>query len=147
MSQLVSLEEEPGRQSAFSAIGREAWPEFIAHEPTGMRLLPWLSEAWPGFQLVLVDRVRGTPVACCRTVPFAWSGELAALPSGWSGLLEQAFEDWSDGRSPTALGGISAFALLSHRGRKLGTQLVAGMRDLAIRAGLYHVVAPVRPTW
>ena len=119
--------------------------EYINHDAVCLRHWPSLVRDFADLQPLICDR-RGCVVAGGYTIPFAWDGRLATLPSGVDGVLERGVRDRRVGRRPTALSALLAAVDPKRQGQGLSRAVIRAMGRLATRHGLDALVAPVRPT-
>lgn len=138
-AQIFTVAERPDLYERFDEIG-DPWPEFIHHDEVVTRLWPRLYEAFPHFQIALVDE-SGALVGKANSIPISWSGD---LPGGVDEALEQGL---APGGKPDVACALVAIVDPEHLGRGLSQLLLDGMRTVASRAGLAALVAPVRPIW
>lgn len=122
------------------------WPEYNLH---GDVLNLWwghLDEELSGFQFVLYDEPNDAVVAEGHTGPFWWSGSDETLPDGIDETIERIFEQLRANEPVNALCALAAESPRDGRNRGLAVQILNGMRTIAQRHGLLHLVAPVRPS-
>jgi hypothetical protein len=122
------------------------WPEYNLH---GDHLNQWwglLDEELAEFQFVLYDDAEDVVVAEGHTGAFVWDGVDASLPGGIDDAIATVFADRRAGRDVTALCALAAETPRDGRRRGLAVEILSGMRTLAVRHGLRHLVAPVRPS-
>ncbi|MCL5999236.1 MAG: GNAT family N-acetyltransferase [Chloroflexi bacterium] len=143
---LYTYDQRPDLIKQVRAFIPKSWPEFMLHDPIAGRLWDRMEGAFPQFQFVLCedgDRV----VAMGNSVPFVWDGTPESLPErGWDAVFEQCLHDHDEGRTPNALSALQAVVAPGNQGKGLSRHLLQGMRQIALRHGLSHFVAPVRPT-
>jgi len=78
-----------------------------------------------------------------RTIPFRWDGTLKDLPAEIDALGLRAIDD---PEPPTALSALAAEVAADQQGRGLSGLIIESMTEVARRAGLAPLVAPVRPS-
>jgi GNAT superfamily N-acetyltransferase len=100
-----------------------------------------LYEDFPDFQLALVDG--DELVAELHSVPTAWDGTHADLPSGWDEAFLRAFES---GRKPDVLSALAISVRPDRQSQGLARRMLEEMRGAAAADGLRELIAPVRPT-
>ena len=132
-----------------SAIGIEnaAWGPlgYLNYTRAHREYYDEILEAFPDYQLCLIDEETERPVALANTVPARWDGETRGLPSeGWDWLVESGAKG-SAGEA-NVLGALAISVPNEERGRGYATRMIREMRQLAERRGLDAVLAPVRPT-
>ena len=93
------------------------------------------------FQFHLLEGDEILARAC--TIPTRWDGTVDDLPQGIDGAMERAF----DGGETNVLCALLIAIPRSLRGRRVSTDALRGMVDLARKHGLAPLIAPVRPTW
>lgn len=118
------------------------FPEFMHHGEITGRCWAGLRAELPELQLVLYDEERDRVVGKGQTVP---ARAADGLPGGVDDVLEQWF-----GKSPRAkpdvLSALVAMVAGDRRGEGLSALVIEGMCDVARRADLPALIAPVRPT-
>jgi hypothetical protein len=122
------------------------WPEYNRH---GDVLNQWwhrLTLDLPDFQFVLYDDAHDEVVAEGHTGPLWWDGAVESLPAGIDASIELVFATLGEGRQVNTLCALAAESPRDARRRGLAVQLLAGMRRIAERQGLAHLIAPVRPS-
>lgn len=123
------------------------WPEYNLH---GDVLTVWwalLDVDLADYQFVLYDEHEDAVVAEAHTGPLRWDGREATLPPGIDAAIEAVFRDRRAGASVNTLCALAAESPRDGRRRGLAVEILAGMRALAERHRLEHLVAPVRPSW
>ena len=122
-------------------LSRPTFPEYMNHNVPGNRYWGRLYDDFPDLQLALVDG--DELVAELHSVPTAWNGSPADLPSGWDEAFLRAFES---GRQPDVLCALAISVRPDQQGRRLSSRMLDEMRRAAAVAGLRELIAPVRPT-
>lgn len=123
------------------------WPEYNLHGDVLNQFWGRLIPELPDFQFVLIDEATDTVVAEGHTAPLWWDGNEGTLPRGIDDAIQQAFAR-NDSRKPVnTLCAMAAEVPLEWRSQGLAGQVLKGMRDIAERNGLEHMIAPVRPSW
>jgi hypothetical protein len=146
MINLYTYEERPDLVAQVRAFIPKSWPEFMLHDPIAGRLWDRMESTFPQFQFVLCDDGERV-VAMGNSMPFAWDGTPHGLPAhGWDGVFQQALRDQDEGRAPNALSALQAVVAPGCQGNGLSRHVLEGMRGIALKHGLQHFVAPVRPT-
>jgi GNAT superfamily N-acetyltransferase len=142
VTELVRYADRPDlRERRYSELSRRTFPEYMHHNEPGSRYWGRLYDEHPDYQLALVDD--GELVAELHSVPTAWDGSDADLPSGWDEAFTRAFEG---GRAPDVLCALAISILPERQGRQLSSRMLAEMRAAAGAGGLRELIAPVRPT-
>lgn len=129
-----------------SQLVTENEPQFLSHDRSVARHWGRLPDAYPDFQLCLVDEQSGLPIGVGHCVPIDFDGPWASLPAGgldWA--LERAFSDHAVAGSKVA---SALYIIIDDRCRGQGwsTRMLEAMRSLVVARGVTHLVAPVRPS-
>jgi len=122
------------------------WPEYNMH---GDVLNEWwghLDEDLPEFQFVLYDAEQDEVVAEGHTGPLWWDGSDESLPDGIDAVISQLFAQPKATVPVNTLCALAAEIPREGRRRGLAVELLNGMRQIAQRQRLTHLVAPVRPS-
>jgi GNAT superfamily N-acetyltransferase len=139
---LVRYADRPDlRKIRHATLSRATFPEYLHHSPIGNRYWGRLYEAYPDFQLALLDGEE--LVAELHSVPVAWDGGDQDLPYGWEEAFPRAFES---GRAPDVLCALAISVRPDRQGTQLSTRMLNAMRETAAENGLRELIAPVRPT-
>jgi hypothetical protein len=125
----------------------EVWPEYNTHGDVLDRWWAFLDVEFAELQFVLYDEDADEVLAVGHCRPFEWDGTDEALPDGFDGAIELIFRQASAGKPVNTLCALAAEIPRGNRNRGLAAQIMAGMRTIAKRHGLKHLVAPVRPSW
>ena len=143
---MFTLDERPEFARNVARLSGRIWQgaEFIQHDEVVNQYWGGLFNLFAAFQLVLCDEA-GTVVAAGQTIPLAWDGTVADLPSGVGAVLERATRD-HDTRPPNTLSALLALVEPDRQGDGLSRQVLAGMKAIAARRGFSTLIAPVRPT-
>lgn len=142
---LVCIADAPELWDPANDMCGAAWPEFMLHDPVTDRCWHWLQDAWPTFQLVLVDQAGGV-AAVAQAAPLRWDETDEGLPDGWDAEFERSVADLEAGRTANTLGAIQISVAADRRGHGLSALMLAAMKQAAVEAGLTAVIACVRPT-
>jgi hypothetical protein len=121
-----------------------AWPEYNLHGNNTWKCFAGLSERYANLQFVLYEATRDTIVGRGRTIPFRWDGALDDLPTGMDALGDRVLDDHEP---PTTLSALAAEVPADVRNQGISARIIGAMADVARRAGLSPLVAPVRPSW
>jgi hypothetical protein len=124
---LVSYAERPDLVEPAGYFNGSAWPEFMHHDEIVHRYWHLLDDAWPEFQLVLLD-ADGAIAATNNSAPIAWDGTDDGLPDGWDRQLERSAEQHATGVAPDTLGAIQIVVDPDRRGTRLAGVMVNAMR-------------------
>lgn len=122
------------------------WPEYNLHGDDLNQWWGYLDEELADFQFVLYDEETDEVVAEGHTGPLWWDGSDATLPPGIDAAIAQVFERRRAGLPVNTLCALAAESPRGGRRRGLAVELLQGMRTLAERHRLTHLVAPVRPS-
>ena len=79
--------------------------------------------------------------------PLSWNGQDQTLPGSTDQVIEQIFTQHRAHAPASALCALAAGIPPGARGGGMATQVLTGMRTVAQRNGLRHLIAPVRPSW
>jgi GNAT superfamily N-acetyltransferase len=140
--ELVRYADRPDlRAIRQDVLGKRTFAEYLHHNPIGNRYWPLTYEAFPDFQLGLLDG--DDLVAELHCAPLAWDGSLDDLPSGWEDGLARSFDD---GRVANALHALAISVLPERQGEGLGARMLDAMTRLAREHELRALIACVRPT-
>jgi GNAT superfamily N-acetyltransferase len=139
---LVRYADEPGlREIRYEILSKPTFPEYLQHNVPGNKYWGRLYEAFPDFQLALLDG--DELVAELHSVPTPWDGSAADLPAGWDEAFLRAFES---GREPTVLSALAISVRPDRQSQGLAARMLGEMRSAAEAGGLRELIAPVRPT-
>lgn len=125
----------------YETLSRQAFPEYMQHNVPGRLYWAELYDAFPDFQLALVDG--GELVAELHSVPTAWDGSDEDLPAGWDEAFRRAFES---GRESDVLCALAIAVRSDRQAQGLSSRVLEEMRSAGARASLRELIAPVRPT-
>jgi hypothetical protein len=141
-----SRAESPELKRAASSIEQAAWSNlgFLNYTRAHYEYYSELLDAYPEYQLCLVDEDTGYPVAVANSVPFACSG-LDDLPAeGWDWLVETAAR--TKNTHVNMLGALAVSVPAVHRSKGYARLMIRSLLNLAKTKNLDGVVVPVRPT-
>jgi hypothetical protein len=122
------------------------WPEYNLHGDVLNQFWGRLDEQLPDFQFVLHDEASDEVVAEGHTCPLWWDGTDETLPDGIDSAIQQAFSRHAGGEAVNTLCALAAESPREGPHRGLAVPILEGMRVIAARQGLTHLVAPVRPS-
>ena len=125
----------------------DVWPEYNHHGDVFDDYWGAMLAELPQYQFALYDEDADAVLAEGHTAPLTWDGDDATLPDGIDAALRDAITGHRAGRAPDTLCAMAAEVAPDARRGGLSGQVLAGMRELAGRYGLRHLVAPVRPSW
>ena len=141
----VPLSQRPELEAEMPRLHSESWPEFVLNDPIAIRYWGSLFSTFADFQYVLCDE-NDFALAAGHAIPFAWDGTVEGLPSGWDAALEQGFHDYEQGRTPTALCGLSIVIAPGLQGKGLSESMAREMKAIAVEHRLRDLVIPLRPS-
>ena len=130
-------------QAVGSGLFGHVWPEYNHHGDVAGRYFGTLFPRYAHLQALFRDRRTERVIARVRTIPFHWDGTLEDLPCGIDALGLRAVDEPD---SPTALSALAAEVDSDYQSSGLSGVLIATMAALARHAGLFPLVAPVRPS-
>ncbi len=141
-----SRADAPELKKAASAIEQAAWSHlgYLNYTRAHYEHYSELLDAYPEYQLVLVDEETGYPVAVANSVPFACSGPDALPPEGWDWVVETAARTRDAGVN--MLGALAVSVPSVHRSKGYARMMIRSLVKLAESKKLRGVVVPVRPT-
>jgi GNAT superfamily N-acetyltransferase len=121
---------------------RDVLPEYNNHGDVLNRYWGRLTDERADFQFHLVgedDEI----LARARSIPVRWDGSVDGLPVGIDGAIARGFDE-------TGANVLCALVVMVPRelqGRGLSSAALQAMIEIARRAGLEALIAPVRPSW
>jgi hypothetical protein len=141
-----SRADSPELKKAASSIEQAAWNElgYLNYTRAHYEHYADLLNAYPEYQLCLVDEDTGYPVAVANSVPFACSSPDDLPAEGWDWVVETAART-KNGR-PDMLGALAISVPAVNRSKGFAKIMIRALVDLAAAKGLRGLVAPVRPT-
>lgn len=144
---IVTAAEEPALESAMRKLGAAPWAEFLVHSKVINRLFGKLYEVRPEFQYAALSEEDGSMLAQANCVPVFWDKPLDTLPD--EGVEWAMIAGFESPNAPPAnlLCAIQIVVDPKLLNSGLSTPMVAAMREIARRAGLAALIAPVRPIW
>lgn len=145
--QLIRFSDRPELWSHTGEISAEVWPEYNLHSDVLNKFWERLPDVFPDYQFCLYDEREREILAEGHTAPCHWNGTPEGLGDGIDTMIVAAFDAHQAGVAPTALCALAAEIRPRFRGRGLADRVLEGMADLARRAGLGHLIAPVRPSF
>jgi len=141
-----SRADDPQLKKAASAIEQAAWSNlgYLSYTRAHYEYYAELLDAYPEYQLCLVDEETGYPVAVASSVPFACSGPDDLPPEGWDWVVETAAR--TKNTRVNMLGALAVSVPAVHRSKGYARVMIRSLIDLAETKKLDGVVVPVRPT-
>jgi GNAT superfamily N-acetyltransferase len=141
-----SRADSPEVKKAALSIEQAAWNElgYLNYTKAHYEYYADLLDAYPEYQLCLVDEDTGYPVAVANSVPFACSDQDKLPPEGWDWVVESAAR--SRGARLNMLGALAISVPEVHRSKGYARLMIRSLIDLSEAKGLRGLVAPVRPS-
>jgi GNAT superfamily N-acetyltransferase len=144
--QVIRYAERPELWTDTATITREVWPEYNLHSDDPNGYWPRLLEEFPEYQFVLYDDEQQEVIAEGHTIPCEWDATPEGLGDGIDAIIAAAFQARQAHREPTALCALAAEVRPRFQGRGLASRMLDEMADLARKAALTYLIAPVRPS-
>jgi hypothetical protein len=120
----------------------DAFPAYNYHADVIGHYWPRVVTERAEFQFQLLERDEIVARAC--TIPTRWDGTLEDLPQGIDEAVVRGFDGKGESNVLCAL--LIAIPR-AHRGRRVSSDALRAMLDLARQHGLAALIAPVRPSW
>ena len=141
-----SRADSPELKKAASSIEQASWSHvgFLSYTRAHYGYYSELLDAYPEYQLCLVDEATGYPVAVANSVPFNCSGLDCLPPEGWDWLVETSSH--SKNEPANMLGALAVSVSAVHRSKGYARRMIRSLVELAHDKKLSGVVVPVRPT-
>lgn len=141
-----SRADSPQLKKAASSIEQAAWNElgYLNYTRAHYEYYTELLDAYPEYQLCLVDEDTGYPVAVANCVPFTCSGPDDLPPEGWDWVVETAAR--TKELRLNMLGALAISVPAVHRSKGYARLMIHSLINLAAAKGLRGLVAPVRPS-
>ncbi len=141
-----SRADSPQLKKAASSIEQAAWNElgYLNYTRAHYEYYTELLDAYPEYQLCLVDEDTGYPVAVANCVPFTCSGPDDLPPEGWDWVVETAAR--TKEMRLNMLGALAISVPAVHRSKGYARLMIHSLINLAAAKGLRGLVAPVRPS-
>ena len=143
---IVPMTDVPGIDDRWHAVTQGVWPEYNVHGDVASVLWCRLSGELAEFQFALLEEATGDLAGRGYTIPFAWDGAPAALPS-FDGVIEAGVALRERGGEANALSALAIAIRPEHQGRALSERMIRHMQALARSHRLGVLVAPLRPIW
>jgi GNAT superfamily N-acetyltransferase len=136
-----SRADAPHLKKAASAIEQAAWSNvgYLSYTRAHYEYYAELLDAYPEYQLCLVDEETDYPVAVASGVPFACSGPDDLPPEGWDWVVETAART-KDTRA-NMLGALAVSVPAVHRSKGYARVMIRALIELAESKGLDGVVS------
>jgi len=141
-----SRADSPELKKAASSIEQAAWSNlgFLNYTRAHYEYYSELLDAYPEYQLCLVDENTGYPVAVANSVPFGCPSPDDLPPEGWDWVVETAAR--TKNMRANMLGALAVSVSAVHRSKGYARVMIHSLTDLAKSKKLDGVVVPVRPT-
>ena len=126
-----SRADAPHLKKAALAIEQAAWSNlgYLSYTRSHYEYYAELLDAYPEFQLCLVDEETEYPVAVASSVPFVCSGPGDLPPEGWDWLVETAART-KDTRA-NMLGALAVSVPAVHRSKGYARVMIRSLLELA----------------
>ena len=126
-----SRADAPHLKKAALAIEQAAWSNlgYLSYTRSHYEYYAELLDAYPEFQLCLVDEETDYPVAVASSVPFVCSGPDDLPPEGWDWVVETAARNKA--MKPNMLGGLAVSVPAVHRSKGYARVLIRSLLQLA----------------
>lgn len=143
--EVVTTADRPDLDEQARAAFHPTWPEFIFHDPVTADCIDRVEAYFRFYDVLLLDG--GQVVAGAWGVPLRWDGSIGGLPDrGYDGALVGAVTGHESKVAADTLVIAAAAVKGDRQGAGLAGKALTVLRERAARAGLQHVIAPVRPT-
>jgi hypothetical protein len=142
---VTSLAERIDLVTDVQALLTERWPAYTLVGTAGHGVdLDTVLLGLPDHQVLLLDG-DGALCGVALSMPITWDGDTTTLPAGWDdGIRAGATLLESGGAGDTLFVlSITVSSTLVRRG--LAAQLIAALKELAVRDGAHSVISPIRP--
>ena len=126
-----SRADSPEVKKAALSIEQAAWNElgYLNYTKAHYEYYSDLLDAYPEYQLCLVDEDTGYPVAVANSVPFACSDPDDLPPEGWDWVVESAAR--SRGARLNMLGALAISVPKVHRSKGYARLMIRSLIDLS----------------
>ncbi|MBA4862966.1 hypothetical protein H1V43_16515 [Streptomyces sp. PSKA54] len=136
--------DRPDLHEQADEVFSAGWPEFIFHDPVADRHMGRVREWFGELSLLLVDGANRI-AAGGWGVPVRWDGTLDDLPAGYDDALVRSVRLHEEAGEANTLVIAAAQVRKDLQGRGLAAEVLRALASAGERAGLAHVIAPVRP--
>ena len=142
----VTMAERPDLEPQIHDLTSSSWPAFMYENEIARENFKYLFSDFPEFQLALVDSRDDRVVAQGNSISFHWDRPIEDLPDeGWEWVLLKGIEDKRAGRQPNCQSALQICLSPELKSQGVSREVVTFMRSLGNKAGIPHMVAPVRP--
>jgi len=143
--QTVSLKQRPDLFKQQDVIGANAWPRFMLQDPVAISYWAQLVEAFPEYQLMLMEREK--IVAVINSVPLSFDQDLTALPqAGVEWGVVKSVSDFNENRQSNFVMAVQVVIPPRHQGKGLSSNATRAMLNLAKDLDMNGVIVPLRPS-
>jgi GNAT superfamily N-acetyltransferase len=141
--EVVTVAERRDLEDEAEAAFRDCWPEFMLHDAVPLEFSARIDEYFSEFVIFLLHR--GRVVAGGWGVPLRWDGTAARLPEGAREAMVASVHDYEAGHRADAFCFMAATVARQYGRQGLAGDVLSALLEVASKAGLARVVAPVRP--
>jgi GNAT superfamily N-acetyltransferase len=144
-ARIVTLADRPDLTAFIPGVLGSRWPTFmLAGRPGHDVELTALLAQTMGYQVLLVDTADEV-LGVGLSVPLAWDGTTAGLPSGWDGAVTASADLLERGGTPNAVSALSITLTPAVTGRGYAAGMLEALKRAAADVGAVALIAPVRP--
>lgn len=141
----VSLADRPELGGDVLGVLASRWPPYMLAGQAGHGAdLEELLTARPQDHVLLLD-ASDQVLGVALSIPLWWDQTVAGLPAGWDDAIDRSVRQAQEGRSPNTTCALSITIAPSAARQNLAVQCLAGLKQVARRAGSRALLAPIRP--
>jgi hypothetical protein len=144
---VLTVAERPDLSERADEATATAFPEWNLHGDVLSRLWTSLYDIYPDFQLVLWDEEHDEVLGEGNTIPCTWDGTVGGLPPGIDDVVERGLAAGTRLVGATTLCALNIIVVPGHRGGRLSSEILDGMKRVAAGDRFTDLIAPVRPSW
>jgi len=144
---VLTVAERPDLAERADEATATEFPEWNLHGDVLSRLWTSLYDNYPDFQLVLWDEEHDEVLGEGNTIPCTWDGTVGGLPPGIDDVVERGLAAGTRLAGATTLCALNIIVVPGHRGGRLSSEILDGMKRVAARERFTDLIAPVRPSW
>jgi hypothetical protein len=144
---VVTVAERPDLGERADEATAGTFPEWNLHGDVLGPLWGSLYDVYPDFQLVLWDEEHDEVLGEGNTIPCTWDGTVQGLPASIDDVVERGLAAGTRLAGATTLCGLNIIVVPGHRGGRMSSEILGGMRGVAAREGLSDLIVPLRPSW
>jgi hypothetical protein len=144
---VLTVAERPDLADRADEATAETFPEWNLHGDVLSSLWGSLYDVYPDFQLVLWDEDDNQVLGEGNTIPCTWDGTVRGLPAGIDEVVTGGLSAGSRLAGATTLCALNIIVVPGHRGGRLSSEILGGMKHVAAKEGFSDLIAPVRPSW